>query len=384
MVAAWLVGCGDAEGGSGANEMSGNGPPPMPVDVAVAVQDTAIDEILATGEIEAVQSIELRPEVDGRITEILFREGSEVRRGTPLFKVDDAELAAQVARLEAERDLAAQALARTRELVEQEAASQAELEAAEARARSTQADLDLAQVRLARTVVRAPFSGVLGERSVSVGDYVTTSTRLVSLQTVDPQRASFEVPERYAARLRLGQTVNFEVAAVPDRVFTGVVDFVDPVVRLPGRTIIVKAEVPNPDRLLQAGMFIEARLATEIRPDAVMVPEDAILALEQGNFVWVVTPEDQATRRAVLLGIRTPGRVEISEGVASGERVVVGGLERLFEGAQVVPRPVERETQPLELQPATVADEETAPEPTDGEAGEYGESGDGSVEAPAG
>jgi len=349
--------CDGAEGGEGAPEgQRSGGRPPSPVDVASAVQDTAIEQILATGQIEALQSIELRPEVDGRIVQIYFREGSEVRRGTPLFKVDDAELLAQVARLEAERDLAALALARTRELVDQEAASQAELESAEARARSTQADLDLTQVRLDRTTVRAPFSGVLGQRFVSLGDYVSSATRLVTLQTVNPQRAAFEVPERYATQLAVGQSVSFEVAAVPGRVFIGSVDFVDPVVKLPGRTIIVKAEVPNADRALQSGMFIEARLATDIRADAVLVPEDAILSLEQGNFVWVVTSENQTTRRAVLLGIRTPGRVEIIEGIEAGEQVVVGMLERLFEGAPVMPRPIQREAQPLESQPGADAD----------------------------
>jgi len=310
----------------------------MPVDVAMVVQDTAIDEVVATGEIEAVQAIELRPEVEGRIVRISFREGSEVRRGAALFKVDDAELSAQVARLEADRDLAAQGLERTRTLLDADAASTAELEEAEARARSAQAQLDLQQVRLERTVVRAPFSGVSGARSVSLGDYVNSTTPLVTLQTVDPQRASFDVPERYAGSLALGQQVVFEVAAVPGRAFVGVVDFVDPRVRLPGRTIAVKAQVPNRDRTLRAGMFIEARLATAVRPEAVWVPEEAVVQLDRGVFVWAVASGGQALRRAVELGVRRPGRVEILSGLTAGEQVVIAGMERLFEGATVMPR----------------------------------------------
>ena len=351
-LATLVVACGDAGadgtgGGPGGGGMGGGGPPPMPVDVAVARRDTAIEELSATGQIEALQSIELRPEVDGRIVRISFREGAEVRRGAALFKVDDAELTAQGARLEAERDLAAQALSRTRELLAQGAASQAELEQAEARARSTQADLDLTRIRLERTVVRAPFSGVLGQRFVSLGDYVNNTTRLVTLQTVHPQRAVFEIPERYSERLAVGQIVSFSVAAVSDRTFTGVVDFVDPQVRLPGRTIVVKAEVANRDRTLHAGMFIEARLATEVRADAILVPEDAILPLESGTFVWVVSPEGRAERRSVSLGIRKPGYVELLEGVEAGEQVVVGGIERLMDGAPVIPRRVERGAAPL-------------------------------------
>jgi membrane fusion protein (multidrug efflux system) len=313
----------------------------MPVEVAAAGRDTVVDAIVATGQIEAVQSIELRPEVDGRLVEIFMREGAEVARGTQLFKIDDAELRAQVARLEAERDRAVQALERTRRLIEQNASSEADLEAAEANARSTQAQLDLQQVRLDRTVVRAPFSGLVGARLVSLGDYVTTSTRLVALQTVDPQRAVFRVPERYAQRLELGQEVTFRVAALPDVEFTGVVDFVDPVVALPARTITVKAEVPDPDRDLKPGMFIEVRLATDVRPDAVLVPEDAILPLSGADFVWVVS-EGTASRRQVELGVRMPGFVEVLSGVDAGERVVVGGLERLSEGIPVMDTLVER------------------------------------------
>ena len=313
----------------------------VPVEVAVARMDTVRDEISATGEIEAVQSIDVRPEVDGRILEILVREGQEVEAGTPLFKVDDAQLKAQVAQLEAQHDLAKQALARAKELAQQNASSAADLEKAEAEERSAQAQYDLQRIRLERTVVRAPFGGVVGQRYVSLGDYVTTSTKLASLHTVNPQRASFQVPERFARQVRPGQSVSFRVAAIAGRDFRGDVDFVDPVVQLPGRTILVKARVPNPDRVLQPGMFIEARLVTAVRPKAVVIPEEAVVPAQGSNAVWVVT-DGKAERRTVVLGVRTPGFVEITSGVEAGKQVVVGGLELLGPGAPVQPRVVER------------------------------------------
>lgn len=339
VTAAALAGCGNEDPGGG--EGQGGGRPPTPVEVAAAFTDTVLDAIRATGEIEAVQSIELRPEITGRLVGILAREGTEVARGTPLFKVDDAELKAEVARLEAERDLAQQALARTRDLMQQNASSEADLEQAEANARSADARLQLQQVRLERTVVRAPFAGVVGQRYVSMGDYVTTSDRLTTLQTVDPQRAVFRVPERHAERLEMGQEITFRVAAVPDQELSGVVDFIDPIVELPARAITVKAMVRNRNRVLKPGMFIEVRLTTEVRPDAVVVPEDAILPLQGADYVWVIA-EGLATRREVELGVRTPGFVEILSGVDAGEQVVVGGLERLIEGAPVAPIPVDR------------------------------------------
>jgi membrane fusion protein (multidrug efflux system) len=338
-----LLGLGAAACGAESSEgAAGGGPSPgVPVEVAIAQEQTVIETISSTGQIEAVQSIELRPEVEGRIVQILAREGAEVRRGTPLFKVDDAELKAEVAHLEAQRDLAAQALERTRALIEERATSPAQLDEAEANARSTQAQLDLLEVRLERTIVRAPFSGVIGERLVSLGDFVNRTTTLTTLQTVDPQRASFRVPERYAEALAVGQEVSFRVASVVEREFIGDVGFVDPVVSLPSRTITVKASVPNPDRYLKPGMFIEASLATEERPNAVVVPEDAILPLSGADYVWAITG-GQATRREVELGIRTRGFVELRSGATAGDTVVVGGLERLSEGVPVMAIPGER------------------------------------------
>jgi membrane fusion protein (multidrug efflux system) len=329
-------GAGGAEGGA----PPGGGMPAMAVEVATAKAEAVVDEVEATGAVEAVQSIELRPEGDGRLVQIYVREGSIVGRGTPLFKIDDASLKAQVARAEAERDLARQALTRTRQLVEQNATSASELERAEATARGTQASLDLLELSLERTTVRAPFGGVAGRRLVSLGDYVTPQRALISLQTYDPQRAVFQVPERYADRVANGQRVQFTVAALPGKRFTGVVDFVDPVVQLPGRTVLVKARVPNPRRELQAGMFIEASLATATRANAIVVPEDAVLTSLNQRIVWVVTPDKKVERREVKIGVRRAGFVEITEGVKAGEKVVVGGAERLQPGMGV--NPVER------------------------------------------
>src|SRR5436309_3697044 len=330
-----------------ANSAAGGGPGgaggfAMPVEVSPAIRDTVVDAIAATGQIEAVQSIELRPEVQGRITDILVREGQDVAAGTGLFKVDDAELKAQVAQAEAERQMARQALERTKQLIAQNASSTSDLEQAQAKSQGADANYDLLKTRLDRTVVRAPFAGVVGRRLVSIGTYVSNQTPLITLQSVNPQHASFQVPERYADRLRRGQLVSFQVAALPGRNFSGEVVFVDPVVELPARTILIKARVPNPEHQLQAGMFIEARLATDIRPNALVVPEDAILPVQGSTYVWVVK-DGKADRRQVTIGARTAGWAEIDcGGVQAGDQVVVGGLERLFPGAPVMPQVVER------------------------------------------
>lgn len=338
-----LAACGKpADKGSAGSAASG--PIVLPVEVSTAFSDTVVDAIVATGQVEALQQIELRPDIEGRVVALMFTEGARVAAGAPLVKIDDAELKAQVERARADRDLARQSLDRTRQLLAEKAAAPADLERAEATGRSNQASLDLLELRLARTVVRAPFAGVIGQRLISLGDFVNNSSKLLTLQTVSPQRITFTVPERYAGALKLRQRVEFQVAALEGRTFVARVDFVDPVVTLPARTIAVKAIADNAQGVLQPGMFIEAHLTTEVRPSAIVVPEEAISPTASAAYVWVVN-SDKVTRREVELGVRSPGFVEVRKGVDLGDRVVVGGLDRLTEGATVKAAVVERRPQ---------------------------------------
>ncbi|MEO6445319.1 MAG: efflux RND transporter periplasmic adaptor subunit [Gemmatimonadaceae bacterium] len=161
------------------------------------------------------------------------------------------------------------------------------------------------------------------------------TTLLTTLQTTNPQRVSLDVPERFAAELRRGMPVEFRVAAFPNHRFTAIVDFVDPVVALPARTITVKALAPDPNGRLQPGMFAEARLATAVRTGAVVVPEQALMPSPGGgNALWVVV-DGRAERRDVTIGVRRAGRVEVTTAIAIGDRVVVGGVLQRSDGAAV-------------------------------------------------
>lgn len=333
-----LASCGSkAEGEAGAAGPAGGGMPPMPVDADTARRGQVVDAVRATGRVEAVQSIELRPDASGRITEILFREGQHVAAGTPLVKIDDAMLRAQAAKAEAERDLAKQKFDRLTRLRTDNAAPPADYDEAAAGARAAEATLAALQLQIDRSTVRAPFAGVVGQRFISLGDYVTSATKLLTLQTTDPQRIAIEIPERHANELKPGQTVDFTVASQPGKSFKATVEFVDPTVSEEGRTILVKGRAPNSNGALKAGMFIEARLATQTRAGAVVVPEDAIQPLRTANVVWAVV-DGKAARRTVQLGARTQGVVEVLSGVNAGETIVVGGLERMQEGMAVAPR----------------------------------------------
>jgi membrane fusion protein (multidrug efflux system) len=311
--------------------------PPMPVDVDSARPGDVVDAVRATGRIEAIQSVELRPDEQGRVVELLFQEGQTVEQGAPLVRIDDALLRAQADRARADRDLALQQRDRVRRLRAENAASPADLERGEAAARAAEAALAVIELQVERSVVRAPFSGVVGQRFVNIGDYATTSTRLLALQTMDPQHVIIEVPERYAGQVRRGQLVEFTVASQPGRTYRAHVEFIDPAVQPVSRTILVKARAPNPAHVLRSGMFVEARLATATRRAAVLVPEDAIQPQRSGNIAWAIV-DGRADRRTVELGVRSQGVVEIVRGIAAGELVVVGGLERMGQGMPVAPQ----------------------------------------------
>ena len=208
-----LSGCGKGEAAQAGAGGPPGGMPPMPVDVDTARRGRVVDAVRATGKIEAIQSIELRPDESGRVTALMFREGQHVAAGTALVKIDDAMLKAQAAKAEAERDLAKQKLERSNRLRTDNATSPADFEEAAAGARAADAALAALQLQIERTTVRAPFAGVVGQRFVSLGDYVTSSSRLLALQTTDPQRSVSEIPERHAADLRSGQSLEFTVAA---------------------------------------------------------------------------------------------------------------------------------------------------------------------------
>lgn len=330
--------------GQGQEQPEGGAPPqsmtmpPMPVDVDTARVEAVTEAVRVTGHIEAIQSIELRPDEQGRITALLFREGQSVARGTPLIRIDDALLRAQAERAEADRDLAMQQLERVRRLRAENASAPADLERAQAAARSAEAALAVLRLQIERTTVRAPFAGVVGQRLVSLGDYVTSATPLLTLHTIDPQNAVIDVPERHAAQLRRGQNIEFSIAAQPGRVYRAAVEFIDPAVHPTSRSILVKASTRNQDGALRPGMFVEARLATSTRDAAVVVPEDAVQPLRTTNVIWAVV-EGKAVRREVRLGARSQGRVEVLSGVTAGELVVVGGLERMMDGMPLAPQP---------------------------------------------
>ena len=251
----------------------------MPVEVAVARTDTVVDAILATGQIEAVQSIELRPDIEGRIAQILVREGASWPRARRSSRWTTRSSRPQVARAEAERDLARQSLTRTRDLLAQKASSPVRAGARRGHRRGApRRSSTCSRSGCDRTTVRAPFAGVAGQRLVSLGDYVTTdTTAAVAADRVAPAGRRSRCPSATPTSSRPGSrspsgSRRCRAGSSPGG-WTSSIRWCS----FPGGPSWSRRMVPNPKRELQSGMFIEARLATAVRPNAVVIAEDAVL-----------------------------------------------------------------------------------------------------------
>ncbi len=314
--------------------------PPSPVEVVAAVSDRVTDQVEALGTLAANESVSVAPEVAGRITAFRFTEGETVEQGAVLVELD-----ATIARAEAEQARAALALAedvfeRNRTLVQRGAGTQVNLEQATAQLATARANVAASAARLEKLTINAPFKGVVGLRSVSVGTIVQPGQAIATLAGIDPVKLDFGVPELFLAAVRVGQSVDVTVDAVPDRRFQGQVYAIDPVVDPAGRALRLRATIPNADGILRPGLFARVNLTTGVRENAVLVPEAALVAGTAGasQAVYVVR-DNRAALVPVKTGRRVEGRVEIVQGVAAGDQIVVAGQLTLRDGAAVMIAP---------------------------------------------
>ncbi|MBM3368968.1 MAG: efflux RND transporter periplasmic adaptor subunit [Betaproteobacteria bacterium] len=320
------------DGGKGAGK---GGPPAMPVKTAAAKIAPAVDEASAVGTLRADEAVVIRPEIAGRIAEIRFKEGQRVARGALLATLDAGEAKAQLASATAQAKLDAQRLERAEDLHKKNFISPQGLDEARSNAARSSATVREIEARLAKTELRAPFAGVIGLRSVSAGAFVAAGTDIARLEKMDQLKMDFRLPEAFTARVRTGQKVKAAVDAYADQDFGGVIYAIEPGIDEGTRTILVRARVANPDLKLRPGMFARVVLQLGARDKAVWIPEQAIVPKGRVNFVFRVA-DGKADMVKVLLGVRKPGEVEITSGIAGGDVVVTDGTLRLFPGAAVM------------------------------------------------
>lgn len=306
----------------------------LPVEVAPVESARIAGGLEAVGTLRSGESVVLRPEISGRITRILFEEGQPVAAGSPLFELDASTYEAQVAVARADLELAEADAERARALFAQKTGTAKARDEAVARLASTRAALALAQAQFAKTRILAPFGGILGLRQVSLGDVIQPGQALVNLESIDPLKLDFAVPETELARIAVGQAVSVTIDALPGERFAGKVYAIDPLIDDSGRSIRLRALVPNGDGRLRPGLFVRVLLDTASAGDSVLVPEQALTARQGRVYVFKVVG-DKVAETEVTLGRRQAGTVEIVSGLAAGDRIVTAGQQRLRDGTRI-------------------------------------------------
>ena len=260
--------------------------------------------------------------------------GERVAKGQVLIRLDDSVQQADLERTKANLVLSKSKFDRAVELRNTGFISGQARDEAENNLKVAQADLELMQARLAKTTLRAPFSGTIGLRQVSVGDYVKEGQDIVNLESLDALKVDFRVPELALSQVRDAQTLQLTLDAIPDRAYDGRVYAINPLIDANGRAIVIRAHVPNKDGKLRPGMFARVRLFTSGSKDTLIVPEESLFPVGDDKYVYKVV-DNKATRQKVEIGQRREGRVEIMNGLAADDVVVTAGGIKLREGATV-------------------------------------------------
>ena len=301
---------------------------PVAVDVATVSSVKLVDDINAVGSIRSNESVVVRPEISGRIVKLNFSDGQQVQKGQLLIAFDATVNQAEVQQAKAELGIARANFERTADLARQKFMSDRARDESLANVQVLEAKLALAQARLSKLEIRAPFSGVVGIRNVSIGDYVKDGTDLINLEDISSVKVDFRVPEKYADVIRKGQALEVIVDALPGKPFRAKVDAIDPQVDSAGRSALLRGRIDNPEGRLKPGMFARVKLILAERDNALVVPEEAIVPQGGKTTVWKVV-DGNAVRTEVKTGLRRAAKVEITQGLVLNDVVVTAGQIRL-------------------------------------------------------
>lgn len=299
------------------------------------VQSQAFDNKLSlSGTIEANEQVEIRSEVSGTVTSILFDEGSTVKKGQVLFKVNDLELKAQLLQASTKENLAAENARRAKLLLQKEAISQEEFDVAKAEHQSTQAQVQLIKAQIAKTTVRAPFSGKIGLRSISPGTYITPTTLVANLVNVEKLKITFSIPEKYASQIQLNTWITFSVSGSAQK-YTAKVYAIEPGIATATRTLQVRALADNKEGKLFPGTFANVELALEHMKDAILVPSEAIIPVQNGKKVFVAS-NGMAKEVKVETATRTATSIVVLSGLQVGDTLLTTGVMSLKDESPIM------------------------------------------------
>lgn len=315
---------------------AGTAAPGNAVQVEAAMIQTSrlAHAITAVGSLRSDESITIRPEVSGRISEIGFAEGQRVAKDSLLIRFDTSVQRAELQQAEANLALAKSRLDRARDLYTKNFISAQARDEAESNFQVAQATHDLARARMTKLEIRAPFSGLVGLRHVSVGDYVKDGQDIANLEAIDPLKVDFRVPEIYMKQVTSGQAMQIALDAFPNQTFNGRIFAINPLVDANGRSIVVRAIVSNADARLRPGMFARVKLLTSDSRETMTLPEQALVPAGDDFYVFKVAG-GKAVRTKVEIGQRQTGIVEIIGGLTNNDVVVTAGQMKIRDGSSV-------------------------------------------------
>jgi len=336
---------------------------PTPVIVTEVERKTFSDEVEALGTLKSNESVNLASSVTELVTKILFEDNQTVKQGDIIVEMDAAEELAELAEQKSFLDEAQRQVNRLTPLVKKGAASASILDENRREAAGAKARVDAIQSRIDQRIIKAPYDGILGLRNISVGALAQPGSMITTIDDISVMKLDFSVPEVFLSTLKAGLSIEATTEAYPQEVFKGKIASVDSRIDPVTRSIVARAIIDNAAGRLRPGLLMQVELQKNIR-EALIVPEEALIANGNENFVFVViNTEDTITadRRKVTLGSRRFGEAEILEGLDEGEQIITHGTLRVRPGSPIKIEAIEKDNEPLHklLQQNKPAGEET-------------------------
>ncbi len=321
------------QGSSGSGDPGSRGDSRIAVNAHLVKTEQLDDKIFTSGTLLANDEVELRSELTGKATKIYFEEGSKVAAGELLVKINDAELRAQLQREKYRQELAMQREERQRQLLKGNLVSQETYDVALNELNTIKAGIELINAQIEKTEIRAPFAGQIGLKYVSDGSYITPSTRIATLQSTNPVKVDFSIPEKYAGEIRRGAKITFRIQGL-NSAYQGSVYAVEPKIDQVTRTVQIRATSPNPNGELIPGAFAEVELVLKTIRAAMTLPAQALIPELSGHRVFLYKG-GVVQSQAVEIGIRASSTVQITKGVQPGDTVLTSGILQVRPGSLV-------------------------------------------------
>ncbi|HRI28631.1 MAG TPA: efflux RND transporter periplasmic adaptor subunit [Chitinophagales bacterium] len=294
---------------------------------------TKNNKIVSSGRLAANELVSIQPEINGKITEILFSEGATLSKGALLIKLSDTDLQAQMLKVNTQRQLAVTTEQRQKKLLDINGISRQEYDLTTTQIKGFDADLEILKAQLEKTEIRAPFSGVMGLRNVSLGAVVSPATVISTLQQVNPLKLEFSVPEKYLPQLKVGQKIRCSFAGLSDTLI-GSIYVINPTIDAVTGTILAKAKIDNPKNKLSPGQFANVEVVLNSNPTAMVIPPQSVIPGTRFKQV-AVYKNGEVLMKQVITGDRTESEVEILQGLAFGDTILTTGIMQARDKAKV-------------------------------------------------